>query len=123
MPPAKLAASTALLGGLLWIAHALLGGGSDPVPGTLHFLGLAALLVAAAVFGSTLVKNDAVAMRLTVGLASGLLALSLIEAFRPADSPWYDGAWGVVAAVIGGLALLRGRGNISGRPSAGAHAR
>jgi hypothetical protein len=69
MPPAKLAASTALLGGLLWIAHALLGGGSDPVPGTLHFLGLAALILAAGVFGSTLGRSDAVAMRLTGGLA------------------------------------------------------
>lgn len=123
MPPAKLAASSALLGGLLSIAHALLGGGSDPVPSTLHFVGLAALLVAAGVFGSTLVKSDAVAMRLTVALASGLLALSLIEAFRPADNPWYDGTWGAVAAVIGGLALLRGRGKTTGRRAAGAHAR
>ena len=123
MSPAKLAASAALLGGLLWIAHALLGGGSAPVPSMLHFVGLAALVVAAAVFGSTLVKSDAVGMRLTVGVASGLLIVSLIYAFRPADSPWYDGVWGVLAVAIGGLALLRGRGNTSGRPAAGAHAR
>ena len=123
MSPAKLAASAALLGGLLWIAHALLGGGSDPVPSMLHVVGLAALLLAAAVFGSTLVKSDAVGMRLTVGVASGLLALSLIEAFRPAGNAWYDGVWGLLAASIGGLALLRRRGNTSRRRAAGAHAR
>ncbi len=123
MPPAKLAAAAALLGGVLWILHALLGGGSDPLPGTLHFLGLACLVVAGAVFGSTLVKSDAVAMRVFVAFASGLLVLSMIEAFRPADAAWYDGAWGVVAALLGGIALLRHRGRASGRPAAGAHAR
>ena len=124
MPPAKLAASAALLGGVLWIAHALLGGGSDPLPNTLHFVGLACVLVASAVFGSSLVKSDAVGMRVVVGLASGLLALSMVEAFRPGDTPWYDGFWGIVATGIGGLALLRGRGRSSGRSAkGGAHAR
>ena len=123
--PAKLAAGAALLGGLLWIAHALLGGGSDPVPATLHFVGLAAIVVASATFGSTLVKSDAVAMRVVVGLASGLLALALIEAFRVTDSGWYDGFWGAVAALIGAVALLRGRGQAAQRRpgSGGAHAR
>jgi len=65
-----------------------------------------------------------VGMRVVVGLASGLLALSLVEAFRPGDTPWYDGFWGIVAAVLGGLALLRGRGRSSGRSATGgAHAR
>ena len=123
MPPAKLSAAAALLGGVLWIVHALLGGGTDPLPGTLHFVGLACLLVAAAVFGSTLVKSDAPGMRVVVGLASGLLALALIEAFRPGDTPWYDGFWGVVAALIGAVALLRGRGTSPGRSRTGAHAR
>lgn len=124
MPPAKLAASAALLGGVLWIAHAVLGGGSDPLPNTLYFVGLACVLVASAVFGSSLVKSDAVGMRVVVGLASGLLALSMVEAFRPGDTPWYDGFWGIVAAGVGGLALLRGRGRSSGRSATGgAHAR
>ncbi len=122
--PARLAAGAALLGGLLWIAHALLGGGSDPVPATLHFVGLACIMVASALFGSTLVKSDAVAMRVVVALASGVLALALVEAFRVTDSEWYDGSWGVVAALVGALALLRGRGKAPGRPSAGgAHSR
>jgi hypothetical protein len=118
-----ISASAALLGGVLWILHALVGGGSDPLAGTLHFVGLGCLLVAAAVFGSTLVKSDAVGMRVVVALASGLLALAVIEAFRPAGTSWYDGFWGVVAALVGGFALLRGRGRASGRPAAGAHAR
>ena len=92
--PARLAAGAALLGGLLWIVHALLGGGDDPLPATLHFVGLACIVLAAAVFGSTLVKSDAVAMRITVGLASGLLALALVEAFRGTDS-------GVVRRLLG----------------------
>lgn len=123
--PAKTAATAALLGGVLWVAHALLGGGSDPLPTTLHFVGLACLLVASGLFGSSLVRSDAVGMRVVVGLASALLALSMIEAFRPGDdSPWYDGFWGIVAALIGGLALLRGRGRSTGRSAAGgAHAR
>ena len=124
MIPAKLAPAAAFLGGLLWIVHALLGGGSDPVPATLHFVGLACILVAATAFGSTLVKSDAVAMRVVVALASGLLALALIEAFRGTDSGWYDGFWGIVAALIGGLALLRGRGQQQRPPRAGgAHSR
>jgi hypothetical protein len=122
--PARLAAAAALVGGLLWIAHAVLGGGSDPVPATLHFVGLGFVLVASAIFGSSLVKSDAVAMRVVVGLASGLLALSLVEAFRVTDSGWYDGFWGIVAAIIGGLALLRGRGKQQRAPRAGgAHSR
>ena len=124
MNPAKLAAGAALLGGLLWIGHALLGGGNDPLAATLHFVGLAFILVASAIFGSTLVKSDAVAMRLVVGLASGLLALALIEAFRVTDSPWYDGFWGIVAVLLGGIGLVRQRGRAPRRPSSGgAHAR
>ena len=94
MLPAKLAAPLALAGGVLWILHAVLGGGDDPVAAVLHFVGLACILAAAGLFGSGLVKSDAVGMRVVVGLASALLALSLIEAFRPRDSAWYDGAWG-----------------------------
>ena len=121
MLPAKLAAPLALAGGVLWILHAVLGGGSDPVAGILHFVGLACILAAAGLFGSGLVNSDAVGMRIVVVLASALLTLSLIEAFRPRGSAWYDGAWGCVAALLGGLALLRRRGR--GRPPAGAHSR
>jgi hypothetical protein len=123
MPLAKISASAAVLGGVLWIVHALLGSDSDPLAGTLHFVGLACLVLAAAGFGSTLVKSDAVAVRVVVAIASGLLALSLIEGFRPGDTAWYDGLWGGVAVLLGGLALLRRRGRASGRPRAGAHAR
>lgn len=119
MPPAKLAASLALLGGVLWILHALLGGGDGPLLATLHLLGLACVIAASACFGTTLVKGDAVAVRAVVAVASGLLALSVIEAFRPAGASWYDGSWGVVAAVLGGLALVRGRNRSAGSRSAG----
>ena len=124
MTPAKLAAGAALLGGVLWIVHALLGGGSDPLPATLHFVGLACILVASAVFGSSLVKSDAVAMRIVVGL--GLRPARARRSSRRSGSPTARGTtafWGIVAALIGGIALLRGRGQSPGRPRHGAHAR
>ncbi len=124
MSTAKLSASAALLGGVLWILRALLGGGSDPLADTLHFVGLASVLAAATVFGSSLVRSDAMGMRIVVGLASGLLALSLIEAFRQPGNAWYDGFWGIVAALIGGVALWRGRGRSTGHSTArGSHSR
>ena len=123
MPPAKLAASLALLGGVLWILHALLGGGDGTILDVLHVAGLVCLMGASAVFGTTLVKGDAVAVRAVVGVASGLLALSVVEAFRPSGTSWYDGSWGVVAALLGGLALARGRGRTPTRRPSGAHAR
>lgn len=125
MPPAKLAAAGAVLGGALWIVHALLGGGDDPLSDILFLVGMASLVVAGAVFGTSLVKSDAVAMRATVGLASGLLVLSLVEAFRPADTPWYNGFWGILAVVVGGISLARNRGSDAGggRPTQGVHAR
>ncbi|MBS2939486.1 hypothetical protein KDN32_17225 [Nocardioides sp. J2M5] len=123
MPLAKLAAPLALVGGLLWIVRALLGGGDDPLAGTLHFVGLACLLASAGAFGTTLVRSDALGMRVVVGLASALLVLSLIEAFRPAGARWYDAFWGAIAAMLGGVALLRRRDRDTGSPRSGAHAR
>src|SRR5690349_4598219 len=123
MPPAKLAASLAVLGGVLWILHALLGGGDGSVLDVLNGIGLACLMAASAAFGTMLVKGDAVAVRAVVGVASALLALSVIEAFRPTGTAWYDGSWGVVAVLLGGLALARGRGRSPARRPAGAHAR
>ncbi|GAA1927715.1 hypothetical protein [Nocardioides hwasunensis] len=124
MPPAKLAATAAVLGGALWVLHAVLGGGDDPLSRTLFLVGFAALVVAAAVFGTSLVKSDAVGMRIVVGLASGLLVVSLVEAFRPAATHWYDGVWGILALAAGGASLLRSRSSgAGGRPAQGAHAR
>jgi len=113
---------TALVGGVLWLAHAALGA-SGLLTETLYALGLVLVLVAAAVFGTSLVKSDALALRVVVGLASGLLALSLIEAFRPGDSVLYDAFWGAVAALLGGVGLLRGRRRGDDRPRGGSHSR
>ena len=98
--------------------------GGDRGPVGAHLVGLGCILLASAIFGSTLVKSDAVAMRVVVALASGLLALALIEAFRVTDSAWYDGFWGVVAALLGAIGLLRQRGRAPRAPRAGgAHSR
>ena len=123
MPPAKPAASSlALLGGVLLILHALLGG-DGLLLDALRVAGLVSLMAASAAFGTTLVKGDAMGVRAVVAVASGLLTLSVIEAFRPADAGWYDGFWGVVAAFLGGLGLLRARGRSGSRRPAGAHVR
>ena len=102
MPPAKLAASLALLGGVLWILHALLGGGDTTLLDVLHVLGLVCLMGASAVFGTTLVKGDAVAVRAVVGVASALLALSVVEAFRPDATSWYDGGFACSSPTLPG---------------------
>lgn len=112
----------AMAGGVLWLAHAVLGG-SGPLSDTLYALGLVLVLAAATVFGSSLVKSDAVALRVVVGLASGLLALSVVEAFRPGDSALYDAFWGAVAALLGVFALLRGRGRGGAHQRGGSHSR
>ena len=123
MPSTKIAAPAAVAGGLLLVLAALLGGGDGPLVATLHLLGMAGLVVAAGLFGSTLVRSDAGAMRGLVGLASGLLVLSVVEAFRPATPHWYDAFWGVLAVVLGAVGLVRGRGASGARPATGAHAR
>lgn len=112
----------ALAGGVLWLAHAAVGG-SGPLTDTLYALGLVLVIVASAVFGSSLVKSDAIGLRFVVGLASGLLALSLVEAFRPGDSALYDAFWGAVAALLGGTALRRGRSRGDERRRSGSHSR
>ena len=122
MPGSMIAPLAALAGGVLWLAHAAVGG-SGPLTDTLYVLGLVCVLVAAALFGSSLVKSDATGLRIVVGLASGLLALSLVEAFRPGDSAFYDAFWGAVAALVGGVALLRRRGRDDERSRPGSHVR
>ncbi|CAM3529102.1 hypothetical protein [Nocardioides zeicaulis] len=122
MPHSKIAAPAAVVGGLLLVLAALLGGGDGPLVSTLHLLGLAGLVVSAGLFGSTLVRSDAAGMRVLVGLASGLLVLSLVEAFRPATTHWYDAFWGVLALALGVLGLVRGRGTSGTRAGSGAHA-
>lgn len=122
MPLSRIAAPAALAGGVLWIVRALLGG-DGPLADTLQLLGLVCLLVAAALFGSTLVRSDNVGMRVVVALASALLLLAMVEAFRPPGARWYDAFWGAVAAIVAGVALLRQRGRAPHRPASGAHAR
>lgn len=123
MPTTKIAAPAAVAGGLLLVLAAVLGGGDGPLVATLHLLGMAGLVVAAGLFGSTLVKSDAGGMRGLVALASGLLVLSVVEAFRPATTHWYDAFWGVLAVVLGAVGLVRGRGASGTRTATGAHAR
>jgi hypothetical protein len=125
MPPATLAPPTALIGGALWILESVVGRGTDALGQTLHWGGLALLLLACAVGASGLVNGNVAALRLVVTLAFPLLAWSVVEFFRPEDTGWYDGAWGALAVAAAVWGLWRGRGAPAreSRPSPGAHAR
>lgn len=124
MPPATFASTTALIGGSLWLLESALGGGGA-LGLTLHWGGLALVLLAAAVAGTRLVSGSAVALRAVVGVAVPLLVWSVLEFFRPGDAEWYAGVWGAFALVAGALGLWRSRGERASapRPSRGAHAR
>lgn len=125
MPPATFASTTALIGGSLWLLESAVGGGGDPLGMTLHWGGLALVLLAAAVAASRLVSGSAVVLRAVVGVAAPLLVWSVLEFFRPGDAEWYAGVWGAFALVAGALGLWRARGERAPgvRTSRGAHAR
>lgn len=117
-----LAPLTAVVGGHLMILRALIGG-SGPLSIALQVLALALLVLSAAAYGTTLVRSDAAALKVLVGLASGLLTLSVVEAFSPGDARFFDAVWGAAALMLGVPPLLRHLGREDVRPRAGSHAR
>lgn len=118
-----LAPLASLVGGHLLLLHALVGSGA--LADTMRLLGIALVVVAAAIFGSGLVRSDVQAMRGVTGLTAGLLALSMIEAFRPGTgaATGYYAAWGAVALIVGGVAVLRARRRGTLPHQSGSHAR
>ena len=125
MPPAVFASTSALIGGVLWLIEWLTGSGTGPLGGTLHWGGLTFLLLAVAVAAGCLVTGEVVVVRLIATAAAPLLAWSVFEFFRPAESGWYVAGWGLVAVAVAAHALWRDRSWIAPAPRAsrGAHAR
>jgi hypothetical protein len=126
MPPTSFAFTSALLGGFLWVLQWLVGPGDDALGLTLHWGGLALVLLATAVGATRLVTGDVVALRALVAVAAPLLAWSVVDFFRPADAAgWYHGGWGVVALAVGACGLARGLQGLlpASGASGGAHAR
>ncbi|MCD6640532.1 MAG: hypothetical protein LT071_11550 [Nocardioides sp.] len=121
---ALFAPACAVGGGLLWLVPPVLG--ADGTTGSLlHAAGLVLLLVAVALWGSTLVASTIVPLRVVVAVATALLAWSLVELVRPAAPDWYDQALGVVAVLVGVAVGVRARGREREAPArrGGAHAR
>ena len=75
MSPSRVAAIVALVGGLLWIAAAVLGWGADAKT-LVYYPGLAAFLIALAGFGYSLVDHAPGWLRFVVSLATPLLGLT-----------------------------------------------
>ena len=125
MPAPLFASTSALIGGGLWLLQWLVGPGDDPLGLTLHWGGLALVLLAIAVSATGLVTGDVVALRVVVTIAAPLLAWSVIDFFRPDGAGWYHGGWGVLAVAVGGWGLLRDRQSFvpAPRPPRGVHAR
>lgn len=128
MPPATFASTTAVIGGFLWLVESAVGQGDDPLGLTLHWGGLAFVLLATCVGSTALVTGNVVALRVVVCLAVPLLVWSVYEFFRPEDAAWYGGVWGLFALGAGVAGLWRSRGerrssSPPARHSRGAHAR
>jgi hypothetical protein len=100
MSPSRVAAIVALVGGLLWIAAAVLGWGADAKP-LVYDAGLAAFLIALAGFGYSLVDHAPGWLRLVVSIATPLLGLMgwtmIIDALPSSNA---------VVVLVGGIALL-----------------
>jgi hypothetical protein len=75
MSPSRVAAIVALVGGLLWIAAAVLGWGASALS-LAYYPGLAAFLIALAGFGYSLVDHAPGWLRFVVSLATPLLGLT-----------------------------------------------
>ncbi len=108
MPRTSIAAVSALAGGVLWLLFAVLGG-TGVLADMLHLVGWILLMLAAAVFGSGLIRAGGNGQRIFVGVGFAVLILLAVEAFRTGDTPWYDAAWGGAAVLVGGATLLRAR--------------
>lgn len=109
MPRSFLAPASALLGGTLWILQSLVGTTAGPLGQTLHWVGLALVLLAAAVGAADLVTGDVLALRVLVAVAAPLLVWSVVEFFRSDGSGSYGALWGTLAAVAGTWQLWRDR--------------
>lgn len=109
MTLSRLGSVAAILGGLVWIAAAVLAWGEDAVGSVLHVVGFALLVVAFATMGYALVATAPLWLRAVVTVATPALGAMLWLTLRDAvDEPY-------VAVMVGGVLLLLGGGIGLGR--------
>lgn len=113
MSVSRIGSLGALLGGLVWVAAAVLSWG-DELDQSLYLAGLALLVVAFAALGYSLVATAPVWLRAVVTVATPLLGLMVWLILRDSLPSDY------VAAAVGGVLLFVGGGIALGRTSGAA---
>jgi hypothetical protein len=111
MTPTTLARVAGVLGGLCWLARAILDDGDGPTSliDALHWGGMALLALALLGIGADLVTG-LVALRVVVALCLVLLAWAVLEFLHSQyDDRWVDGVLGLLMALycVAGLAYRR----------------
>ena len=102
MSVSRIGSLGALLGGLVWVAAAVLSWGDDELNQSLYLAGLALLVVAFAALGYSLVATAPVWLRAVVTIATPLLGLMVWLILRDSLPSDY------VAAAVGGVLLFVG---------------
>ena len=116
-----------LVGGLAWLTRYLLdlAGAGQSILSVVYWLGLVLLFAAMASMGAGLVSSSATWLRAIVAVAFPLLVWSVLEVLHPSGNAYaIDGVFGLLAAVIAGIAIAKAPRERRPRTrSAGAHAR
>jgi hypothetical protein len=130
MTPTTLARVAGVLGGLCWLARAILDDGNGPTSAidALHWGGMALLAIALLGIGADLVTGLA-ALRVVVAICLVLLAWAVLEFLHNQyDDRWVDGIVGLLVALYCAAGLVqRHRHPDDGEPraprrSSGSHA-
>ena len=103
---------TGLLGGLCWVARAVLDGLDAPSEAidALHWGGLALIAISLVGLGAELVSSSATWLRVIVAICVPLLVWSVLEAVRQGVADrWVEGGFGALLAVYCVVGLARAR--------------
>lgn len=105
------AAVAGLLGGLCWLAAAVVdAAGGGGLVDALTWAGIALLAIAALAAGAAVVSRSVVWLRVLVSICFLALAASVVQVIRDAGDPVViDAVVGVGAAVVAGVVLARRR--------------
>ena len=120
-----LARIAGLLGGLCWVARAVLDevDASSAAVDALHWGGMVLVALALVGLGAELVSSSATWLRVIVAICVPLLVWSVLEAVRQGVADrWVEGGFGALLAVYCVIGLARARRHRE-RHTHGSHAR